>query len=709
MTTNFRVRSLCLTAGLLAGLTLAHQASADQASADQVLYDFEGGFQPAKVAATDATVSTIPSSTGRALRVVTGHEHSWPGITLPAPNGHWDLSAFGQVALGLKNTGQDRVTIHCRVDNPGADGRSHCVNGSLTLSPDQSGILRVPLKRTGDSRLDGKLFGMRGYPVSPGGPDTVDPKNITQLLIFVNQPAANHAFEVDNVCATGSYTPPTASVTDADPYFPLIDTFGQYKHKDWPGKVHSLAELHNCRQDEANQLAAEPSRKDWCRYGGWAAGPLLKATGFFRTEKYLGKWWLVDPDGHLFWSHGVDCVRMLDTTPVEEREHWFEDFPGRQPEFREFLSKGSTLKGHYAGRNPQCFSFAAANIKRKYGSDWKEAYAETAHQRLRSWGLNTIANWSDEGVRLMRRTPYTDTIGSRRAKMMEGSEGYWSKFPDVFDPSFAESLCQSMATKANTSAADPWCIGYFSDNEMAWGDEVSLALAALRSPADQAAKQTFLANLQAKYTDIAKLNQAWGTAHASWDALRENRDVPDRKKAWNDLTAFNTRAAEQYFRTVRDIIKAVAPHQLYLGCRFAWVNDRAATAAAEFCDVVSYNLYRRTVADFQYPGGDKPLIIGEFHFGALDRGMFHTGLVSVEDQAARAEAYLNYVLGALHHPQFVGTHWFQWKDEPTTGRVLDEENYQIGLLDVADTPHAETIAACRQIGQRLYSTRLENK
>ena len=118
--------------------------------------------------------------------------------------------------------------------------------------------------------------------------------------------------------------------------------------------------------------------------------------------------------------------------------------------------------------------------------------------------------------------------------------------------------------------------------------------------------------------------------------------------------------------------------------------------------MVSYNLYRRSVADFKYPGGDKPLIIGEFHFGALDRGMFHTGLVPVENQAARAQAYKDYVLGALRHPQFVGTHWFQWKDEPTTGRVYDEENYQIGFVDVADTPYRETIAASREVGARLY-------
>jgi hypothetical protein len=654
-----------------------------------------------------SAVSEVKSTSSSRLRVATGRRQSWPGVTLRAPAGHWDLSRFAQIAVTLGNAGTNEVRVSCRLDNPGADGTKNCVTDSLTLAPGTTGTLRMPLKRDGEGTLGGKLFGMRGYPVTPGGPGTIDPKNITQLLLFVNKPDADRVFELNAIRATGEYTPPTASVTDADPFFPLIDTFGQYKHRDWPGKVHSLAELTGRREDEAKELAAQPGPKEWDKFGGWAAGPRLEATGFFRVEKYRGKWWLVDPEGRLFWSHGIDCVRALDTTPIDERSQWFDDFPGDKTEFREFLSTGYALKGHYAGRSPNCFSFAGAGLERKYGPDWKKAYPEIIHRRLRSWGLNTIGNWSDETTRLLRRTPYTDAVSSRGAKHIEGSDGYWGKFPDVFDASFEDVVRRSIAVKKNKSANDPWCIGYFSDNEMSWGDDLSLALAALRSPPEQAAKKSFLADLKAKYSDIAKLNAAWGTTYESWDALLQSREAPDKQKAFSDLTAFHTKAAEQYFRTVRDAIKAVAPNQLYLGCRFAWVNDRAAIAAGKYCDVVSYNLYRHSIADFNYHGGDKPLLIGEFHFGALDRGMFHTGLVPVANQNARAQAYKNYLLDAVRHRQCVGTHWFQWKDEPTTGRVYDEENYQIGFVDVADTPYREIIEASREVAANLYQRRLE--
>jgi len=667
------------------------------------LVNFNNGFDLKSVQCSDAKIAITTSATSSALHISTGHKQLWPGATLPVVGGS---SAYATVGLRLKNTGTNPVTICCRVDNPGADGTRHCVTASLTLSPGQTNTLRVKLPHEAGSTLNGKLFGMRGYPVA-GGSDILDLKNITQLVIFVRHPTEDHSFEVAEISAGGNYTPPTAWVTDAQPFFPFIDTFGQYKHKDWPGKVHSLAELQQRRTAEALDLTTHSGPSGWDKFGGWASGPQLKATGFFRTEKVEGKWWLVNPAGHLFWSHGVDSVRMLDTTPIEERETWFEDFPSDRAETREFLAKGFALKGHYEGRTVKSFSFNGANLKRKYGEHWRQDYAATVHQRLRSWGLNTIANWSDSSIYGLRRTPYTDNIGSSGVKMIEGSKGYWGKFPDVFDAGFATAMRRAMESKTNSSANDPWCIGYFSDNEMSWGDETSLALGVLQSPPEQAAKRELLNDLKTKYPDIAGLNSAWGTNYASWEALLESRTAPDKVKARKDLVVFGIRLAETYFRTVRDNIKRVAPNQLYLGCRFAWVNDDAAKAAGKYCDVVSYNLYQHSIADFKYPGGDKPLIVGEFHFGALDRGLFHTGLVPVDNQQSRAEAYGDYVRGALRHPQFVGTHWFQWIDEATTGRVHDEENYQIGFLDVADTPYPETIAATREIGQRLYEIRLK--
>jgi len=688
----------------LAGVVLALRLVSCCWGGERLLFDFARDVDPAKIAARDAHVVWVPGIASHALRIETGHVQPWPGITLLAPAGQWDLSQYGEVALSVRNVGSNSITVHCRVDNPGADGASNSVTGSVSLEVGQTSTLTVNIAGGGDN-LNGRLFGMRGYPVGPHPLKGVDPSAITQLLVFVARPMADHAFEISALRAVQASRPPVPGVLDASPFFPFIDTFGQYKHRDWPNKTRSLADLAVQREAEATELAQKQGPADRDAYGGWAGGPQLRVTGFFRTEKYQGKWWLVDPDGRLFFSYGINCIPALDYTPVDERAEWFDDFPGSRSEFAAFLTHGYALQGHYQGRSPKSFSFAGANLLRKYGPAWRKICADLVHQRLRNWGLNTIGNWSDEKTFLLRRTPYTDAISSQQAKPIEGGTGYWGKFPDVFDVSFSNAVRQSMAGKSNTSAGDPWCLGYFCDNELSWGEDTSLALDALASGPEQPAKREFLADLRARYGDIARLNQAWGTALASWDALAENRVTPDLKKAHDDLAAFSGRCAETYFRIVRDVIRAAAPNHLFLGCRFAWVNDRAARAAAAYCDVVSFNLYRESVADFQFAGGDRPLLIGEFHFGALDRGMFHAGLAPVASQQARVQAYKDYLTSVLQHPLFVGAHWFQWRDEPVTGRVLDEENYQIGFLDVADTPYPETIAASRQIGAGMYLLR----
>jgi len=667
---------------------------------EQVLFDFSRGFDIGSVLTTDATARLTEAG---ALRVETGHSKQWPGITLKAPAGKWDLSKYEYVSIDIRNIANEPVTVYCRVDNPGADGNKNCVTESITVQSQAAEKLSVRLFPT-PWRLSEpvELIGMRGAPAHSG---KVDASNVTQLLVFVSKPDIDHVFEVKNICAGGH-----VETLDVKTFFPFIDQFGQFIHSDWPGKTHSMEELVANGEAEEQDLAANPGPADRNIYGGWTAGPRLKATGFFRVEKYEGKWWMVDPLGRIFWSHGIDCVRSANATPITDREHYFLNLPDAGSPFAEFYGTGrGAAHGYYRDHSPyKTYDFSRANFLRKYGLDWPGSFADITHRRLKSWGLNTIANWSDPDIYLMRKTPYVCTINFD-ARRLEGSEGYWGKFYDVFDPSFRRMLRSQLMSEQGKAIGDPWCIGYFVHNELAWGDEVSLALATLISPAEQPAKKVFLDDLKAKYITIGNLNGAWATDYSTWDALLQSRQAPDKEKAWADLTAFYTKTAETYFRIIREEFDKFAPDQLYMGCRFAWVNDLAARAAAKFCDIVGYNRYSYSVAEHRLPDGiDRPIIIGEFHFGALDRGMFHTGLRKAANQQDRADKYKSYVSGALRNPYIVGTHWFQYKDQATTGRS-DGENYQIGFIDICDNPYPEIVRACRELGDNLYEFRLKNE
>jgi hypothetical protein len=98
--------------------------------------------------------------------------------------------------------------------------------------------------------------------------------------------------------------------------------------------------------------------------------------------------------------------------------------------------------------------------------------------------------------------------------------------------------------------------------------------------------------------------------------------------------------------------------------------------------------------------------VGEFQFGATDRGRFSGGGVDVGTQAQRASHYQAYVNSILNHPQFVGCHWFLWIDEELTARPFYLENANIGFISTTDDPYPELRDAARQTNHAAYTTRL---
>ncbi|TKJ39541.1 MAG: beta-agarase [Planctomycetes bacterium B3_Pla] len=704
----------------------------------ETLFDFEPPFDVNTAITQDAKAELVEREGNTLLRINMGHAERWPGVTLKAPKGKWDLTNHRAVALDVKNIGNKAVTVSCRVDNPGANGYSeNCIMDWVYLKPEESKTLKVflcvtPWRFTKPL----KLIGMRE---SPDISDKIDPSGVTQLILSVPEnydylPKTDHAIEVDNIRAEGEL-----KTMDAEAFFPFIDKFGQFIHADWPGKTRDEKDLKERAKTEKKDLENHPGPRGWNRYGGWKNGPRFKATGFFRAEKHKGKWWLIDPEGRLFWSLGIDCVRFdafdADTrwsngTALTDREHYFKDLPKRDSPLGRFYVKSSQVpSGYYKGKGTfETFTFSESNLLRKYGKDYEASYMELVHRRLRSWGQNTIGNWSDGRTKALRKTPYVATFDLISSRKIEGSgsKHLW-KFPDPFSPDFRTDLRERLEReRAGLSswsfrlgkhvhneelggiASDPWCLGIFVDNEMGWGDDISLALASLASPPDQPAKIAFLEDLKTRYKEIRNLNDAWGTDHASWNDLLRATETPDEKKAGPDLRDFYTRIAEEYFRVCRGEVRRASPNHLYLGCRFQGSNDRAVRAAAKYCDVLSYNPYCYDVSEYRPPSGvDMPVIIGEFQFGAIDRGMFSSDLVETENQEDRAEKYKSYVQGALRNPFYVGAHWFQYYDEAATGRP-DGENNQTGFVDVCDTPYDETVQAAREVGDILYEYRLKN-
>lgn len=604
-----------------------------------------------------------------------------------------DLSAYLGISARIANRGNSL----CRVEGFLNDGR--WINSCIYLEPGEVKTLELLFKR-----LQSK--GTKDFPAMnglPGGAlwhwesqDPASSKKITFVVYAENKSLIN----ISEIQPYGKFTPPEELAAQKD-FFPFIDQFGQYKHADWPGKLNDALDFKKSVQNEQKEFELIPEPEGRTRFGGWQNGPRLKATGHFRTEKVDGKWWLVDPEGCLFWSHGLTCIGFGGAnTRISGRENFFEGLPAENEPLYDFFTKTGSETN---------FNFSQANLYRKYGSDWKKLSTVHILKRLKSWGLNSFGNWSDPGIYLYpeNRVSYTVAISPRWPKI----DGKGAKFPDVFDPGFQKSVAEAMQIYGVKMKDDPWCIGYFVDNELSVG---GLTNSLMKQPAKGYAKQAFISYLKVKYTSVKQLNETWQTRYSGWSNIEKLTGLPIQ--ANEDKKAFDLQIVDQYYKTCLEEVKRIAPNKLYLGSRLHchyYPDDQSEVElikiAAKYCDVVSFNRYRFSAEDLILPEGiDKPVVIGEFHFGALDRGQFHTGLRSVADQKQRAEAYSHYVQGALNNPQIVGTHWFQYSDQAFTGRG-DGENYQIGFIDICDNPYPEIVEAARRIGYQMYETRIESK
>lgn len=636
---------------------------------------------------------------GDSFEAIFSGSDTWPGFALrPRKGTFWNYSNWTVLLADVENLDPHGQTdLHGRIYTESPDGKTkRSMFNTVTLNPGEKRTLKIPFSGV---EASSKIT----LPKVKAGPPGVDmkpniyPERISSISFYSRAPfmyARNGKahLRISNIRFANPKSERTSLLSDPQKFFPFVDRFGQYVHGDWKEKIRSPKDLAACRENESKELDRTPCIGTWNRYGGWKNGPQLKATGFFRTEKHNGKWWLVDPEGNLFLSNGMNAIQFTNGTHTNGREEWFEiKLP--KPGFIDFIQR---------------------NLRMKYGEPFYPNLYDAALKRLEKWGVNTIGAWSDQNLYRKKRIPYTLILNDWSPVAQLGK----IRFYDAFDPAFAKNLDRLMKERFAWSVDDPWCIGYFVNNELQYGSPTKFAEYILTAGKDSPGKQEFCSRLKQKYGSVEKLNIAWGSDYASWEdflAADKPKYKAAKQAAEKDLTAFNDVLTEQFFKVSREAVKRNAPNHLYLGARLRGTMDMRKPGllpiAAKYCDVVSVNNYSNSIAHVTVPGGipDVPFMIGEFSFQVPDRGMFNNTMSPAgETQKDRAEAYLRFWQGLLANPGYVGAHWFCYRDQFLTGRS-DGENYAHGFVDVCDTPYPEMTRMCRRIAENMYEYRLNGK
>jgi hypothetical protein len=478
---------------------------------------------------------------------------------------------------------------------------------------------------------------------------------------------------------------------------PYLDAMGQVRAVDWPGKAPSIDQARAALLAEYHSASAAAKNRRLSPYGGWLDGPKLESTGRFRTAKVDGKWWLVDPEGRLFFSVGACMAGSKSETvihPLRRTNGFFAYIPGEDDPLK---SAGLQQTG-----NRLTINYPSLNYARFLGQDWPGMTRDGDHNRMRAWGLNTLGCWSDEGMQKDRRTPYT-LIASPWWRTGKGGSGFPSPFSEKF-----EAELRSALEKHLWAEDDPWLLGVFLGNELEWPDEFSPMLFELAP--GHPTKAWAIGRMKEKHGDLATLNAAWRTDHKDWAAiLSKSPDAEIRQAVKDDLEPLYAEFAATFFKRCKSALNAVLPGALYLGCRTHRGPNVIGRGAAGHVDIFSVNVYDCQVRSSQVPAGvDMPIMAGEFHFGAVDRGVPGPGLSAVWDQRQRGLAFAHYLASALADPRFVGVHWFQWLDQNAAGRS-DRENHECGFLDVTGRSYPEFVQTVARVTARMYEARSAEK
>lgn len=539
------------------------------------------------------------------------------------------------------------------------------------------------------SSLDLNALFLRRTPGRLKNTSTGTPVKAENLRKFIFRiPASN---DVHTICIGQPYVTDTSPEHNI-PSVPYIDSLGQWKMKDWKFKTKDFAELkENYAKWVSEDLRPMFVTENRSAYGG-DASENFGASGYFRTHNHNGVWYLIDPEGFRFYSIGVDCVGTHMAGPTDGIEGLFEELPSKDGEYQD---------AWYSGQ----FCFNAKNLIFLYGGDWQKVWEKLTAKRLKYWGFNTVANWSAKGFGQRNGIPYVIETPFPRTE-----KNIFRDFPDVFSPEYEEKA-DECAKFLNAYKDDSYLIGYFLRNEPNWAfGDYNIAHMMLSSSEETFSRREFVRFITEKYNgDVGEFNSAWNVNFTGFDELLHQPFAAQLTgQAIKDTREFTRKLIHKYIEVPSLACKKVDGNHMNLGMRWAWIASEDFYEGAEYMDVFSINCYQKApdpkeIAHISKMSG-KPVMIGEFHAGALDAGLPANALQGVASQSERGYFYSYYMENGAVIPELIGCHYFQYNDQAATGR-FDGENLNIGLVDVCGKPYDDMIEKIMETNKAIYDIR----
>jgi beta-glucanase (GH16 family) len=112
---------------------------------------------------------------------------NYPNIVFPIPQGGWNLSAFGQLAVTITNESDRKLSIYMRADNPGPWKESRWNTEKTLFAPGETKEVKLTF---------GKQNGAPAFPLNPA--------RISAIQIFLSHPKTDTTLLISDLKGTGS-------------------------------------------------------------------------------------------------------------------------------------------------------------------------------------------------------------------------------------------------------------------------------------------------------------------------------------------------------------------------------------------------------------------------------------------------------------------------------------------------------------------------
>ena len=408
-----------------------------------------------------------------------------------------------------------------------------------------------------------------------------------------------------------------------------------------------------------------PAKSGWARLRG--------TNGYWRLGQTAdGVWWFVSPE------NTPEFMNMVTTV---------------QP----FQLPREPLGAHFVSND-----FAGDEANAAQMNSW----ARQTMRRVLDAGFKGLGAWSN---RSFHQVPIAITRDLN----------VWAAVPQqafrLYHPQWRPAADAWIKRQVEPLRNNRYLVGYFTDNELDFSD-VTVGPGAYfnRLPPDDPNRAEVMKVIREIWPDLAAFNLAWHVGLKDWTEAGQWKEIP--REPEQAYSALRSRWLEHimgdYFRMTGEMVRSHDPNHLLLGIRYAgFAPSEVVRAARPYTDAQSINYYVSdamldpTIFQSLHDESDQPIVISEYSFHALDgrSGNRNTAgfAAQVVDQAARAEAYRLMTTRLARVPYIIGADWFQWSDEPPSGRSSDGEDVNFGVVDIDDHPYSGMVAAIRQTAAKV--------